>query len=411
MEPDDPETIPMKKIRGRARRARPVGLEAAHAPLEGRLLLAASWAEVGSASPVGTWARGGAALVSAARAGSGAVEAAPAGFDFQPQALVAGGGVADGYGSTSYTVAPPVPPPLIVTTAEPGGPLSLSYEPGFGPSGPVALTRGVEGGLSAVPFGPQAVFLGEGGEPERSVVHLLAYHPVDPAAMGILPVDPLPVAATMASIIGDSAEVDVEVVDAPPAPAQAVNRPGPHAFLPPRPVVSDAPTPAWPDTPAPAETVAPVAGEPAPAGVAPAGPAEESSSSSEGEEARPAEPPGPIGVGLRLAAPLIDAAGWDEALGRLVEGADDLLDGLGTLGDEATYVPWIVAAGVALGASEAARRARSRPKFAAAFVDGSVSVVDPEAGPGSGAVPRGATLSDSVRRLLARGLSRWTTRR
>ena len=126
-------------------------------------------------------------------------------------------------------------------------------------------------------------------------------------------------------------------------------------------------------------------------------------------EADPAEPPAPIGLGLRLTAPLLDAAGWDAAVDRLADGVDDLLSGLADLGAEANYVPWVVAAGAALGASEVARRVRSRPGLAAAFVDGSVSVVEPE--DDLRGWPRGAMLSGSVRRLLARGLSRWTTRR
>jgi hypothetical protein len=121
----------------------------------------------------------------------------------------------------------------------------------------------------------------------------------------------------------------------------------------------------------------------------------------------PVEPPAPIDLGLRLTAPFLDATGWDEALGQLVEGVDDLLGGFEDLGGESSTLPWIVAGGLAVAASEAARRFRSRPGLAAAFVDGSASVVDPE----DADRRQAPQLSDSVRRLLARGLSRWTSRR
>jgi hypothetical protein len=143
--------------------------------------------------------------------------------------------------------------------------------------------------------------------------------------------------------------------------------------------------------------------EPAPAGDAPA-----TEPPTEGLPA--SEPPtAPIAAGLRLSAPLVDVAGWDEALGRLVEGVDDLAAGISDLGARPATLPWIVAAGLMLVASEAARRARPRPRLAAAFVDGSASVVDPADDPSDR--PRALPLSSSVRRLVARGLSRWTTRR
>lgn len=88
---------------------------------------------------------------------------------------------------------------------------------------------------------------------------------------------------------------------------------------------------------------------------------------------------------------------------------DDLAAGIGDLGTSPATLPWVVAAGLMLVTSEAARRARPRPRLAAAFVDGSASVVDPaDDVPGR---PRALPLGSSVRRLVARGLSRWTTRR
>ncbi len=123
----------------------------------------------------------------------------------------------------------------------------------------------------------------------------------------------------------------------------------------------------------------------------------------------PPAPPVPIAAGLRLSAPPVDVAGWDDALARLVEGVDEVAVGLSDLGSSRATLPWAVVAGLMLVASEAARRARPRPRLAAAFVDGSASVVDPADDRSDR--PRALPLGSSVRRLVARGLSRWTTRR
>ena len=93
---------------------------------------------------------------------------------------------------------------------------------------------------------------------------------------------------------------------------------------------------------------------------------------------------------------VLELAGFDALLAR----AELVITGEGKL-DEQTLQ--------GKGPAEVARRARTRPGFAAAFVGGSAEAVDPLGAPRGRT--RGAMLSDSVRRLLARGMSRWTTRR
>jgi hypothetical protein len=84
------------------------------------------------------------------------------------------------------------------------------------------------------------------------------------------------------------------------------------------------------------------------------------------------EVPAPIASDLILAGLPFDTQVWDEAVDRLVVGVGDLLSSLDDPGNDNAYLPWILAAGVALSASEAARFRRSRQSFAMAMVDGSV---------------------------------------
>jgi hypothetical protein len=81
--------------------------------------------------------------------------------------------------------------------------------------------------------------------------------------------------------------------------------------------------------------------------------------------------PAPIGSDLLLQAWSNNAASWDEALEELVGGVDELITGLVDFEGEAAYLPWAVGAGLALAASEAARKARPRPDPYLAYVDGS----------------------------------------
>jgi hypothetical protein len=81
--------------------------------------------------------------------------------------------------------------------------------------------------------------------------------------------------------------------------------------------------------------------------------------------------PAPIGSDLLLQAWSNNAASWDEALEELVGGVDELITGLVDFEGEAAYLPWVVGAGLALAASEAARKARPRPDPYLAYVDGS----------------------------------------
>ena len=95
------------------------------------------------------------------------------------------------------------------------------------------------------------------------------------------------------------------------------------------------------------------------------------SSEPAGDPIGPESTPDPIGVGLRLAAPIFDLKAWEDAIDHLVGGVDDILEGLDDLAGDDAYLPWAVGAGLALVASEASRRARSRRSLALAAVDGS----------------------------------------
>ena len=437
-EPDSPETISMRKTQRRSRRGPAFGWETAHARLEDRLLLSATPVELASPSPAHGESGGGPASASAssptrddaggfvivmdsagvsgltadARASHGGID--PPSFAFAPSNFFDSGSpepqavVDSGVGSPQSF---PTAPAAGVTGALPG-PGAMPPGPAFGPSALVAWMSDAEHGdgpggppmIGGDPIGPRAPGI-EGTVLQRMEDHYPGFQAVDAAALGILPSDPSSPCASMASIVGN---VEAEVVVLAPAAAPVVST-GVLVALPAVSKVDDAPVASPPLFGMAGETDGGAAA-PAPVPTAPAlapDPPTESSSSGEGSE--PEDLPAPISLGLRLTAPFLDATGWDEALGQLVGGVDDLLGGLEDLGGEPGYLPWVVAAGVAVTATEVARRARTRPGFAAAFVGGSVEAVDPADVPRGRT--RGAMLSDSVRRLLARGMSRWTTRR
>lgn len=395
----------MRKTHKRSHRRPTVGWEAAHWRLEDRFLLSGSSA-------------------ASATVRSGITD--PAWFNPTPAGVF--------FDSSSVeSIPPPAPPgspPVIVEP--PSAQWASSATASGGSAAVVSSPDEASAGLALGPFAAVALpsasvsLAGEGRTygpgPSSSIGGTqaagaqgpallpttdpyLSYHPVDPAAMGILPSYAAQPCASMASIVGE-VEIEVADLDEPASPPQPATEPELGDALHAR-ARADETASASAAGAVSAPAAAPEAVPTADPGATPAEPVP-APTSSEGE-ADPVDPPAPIGLGLRLTAPLLDAAGWDEAVGQLVEGVDGLLSGLADLGGEANYVPWVVAAGAALGASEVARRVRSRPGLAAAFVDGSVSVVEPE-GDHRG-WPRGAMLSDSVRRLLARGLSRWTTRR
>jgi hypothetical protein len=81
--------------------------------------------------------------------------------------------------------------------------------------------------------------------------------------------------------------------------------------------------------------------------------------------------PAPIGSDLLLQAWSNNAASWDAALEELIGGVDEMITGLVDFEGDASYLPWAVGAGLALAASEAARKARPRPDPYLAYVDGS----------------------------------------
>lgn len=442
----------MRKTSKRARRGPSFGWQVAHARLEDRLLLSGTPAETSTtattsssatefvihldlASSTDRGATSGSAVLrdpggATASTAPGGVTAskdawAAASFGTAPAVYVAGFTpppvIFSDSGGASFTITSdatssgfsvPITPPTHVSP----GAVGMFQVEGMGPFGsPQGLFEAMRGGgpgdptMIGDPIGPRAAGI-ESPVLQRMEDHLFSFQPVGDAAPGIFPADPAASCVSMASIVGN-VEADV-VVLAPPAPPIG----GLGAAMPMSIAVKASEVPvevsapvggtAGPARGAVAVAVAAPSGAPAPVPVAD-DPAVESPSS--GEESGPAELPAPIGLGLRLTAPFLDATGWDEALGQLVEGVDGLLGGLDDLGGEAGYLPWVVAAGAAVTATEVARRARARPGFAAALVGGSVEAVDPVGAPRGRT--RGAMLSDSVRRLLARGMSRWTTRR
>ncbi len=389
----------MRKTRKRPRRGPSPGWECALARLEDRLLLSGSTSaddrpvmvEVASTRAGGPQTVAPAGFGTDVQVGGVDLIGSPSQQTIDPEG--GGGGGGDGSftpsGGAGGTSAPTVSTGFFI------GPVFSPTVPGTS-TGVLGVVGGPEPGpvLIGAAVGPQA------GGIQPAVLRpmesfYLSYSPLDSAAMGILPTAGGGACASMASIVGEGVGEAIEAADLadPPAPPQraaasdlaVIHIAGAEA------VAGVAAVP-------PAAVAVDVEAAPTEAPVAPESP------SAEDETAEEA-PPEPIGVGLRMTAPLIDVAGWDAALARLVEGVDGLVEAVEDLGAEPTYLPWAVAAGLMVTASEAARRARSRPSLAAAFVDGSVSVVDPDDG------PRASPLGSSVRRLLARGLSRWTTRR
>jgi hypothetical protein len=370
----------MRKTRKRAWRAPSPGWDYAHARLEDRLLLSGTPATSAEVVPHGS------VIPSSPN---------PAGFLIADASSPQAASVVDGGGNTA-----PVPPTVITYTPPPTTPSTISLGPSVGPSAPVL---GLETELTDGPFSPGLIGdpVGPRAEGIESTVlrpmenYYLSYSPLGEAAMGILPTDAGASCASMESIVGVS-EVELADLASPPGVPQPM-----AMTIGPR--IPSAGTEAVPVDEAGAPAALDGKDEPAPAGDVPA--------AEPPTEAPPASepPPAPIAAGLRLSAPPVDVAGWDEALNRLVEGVDDLAIGIGDLGASPATLPWVVAAGLMLIASEAARRARPRPRLAAAFVDGSASVVDPADDPSDR--PRALPLGSSVRRLVALGLSRWTTRR
>jgi hypothetical protein len=271
------------------------------------------------------------------------------------------------------------------------GPGDFSIDPSGGgvPVGPVTI--GAEGGSPVVDEAADSR-AGPVATPGRGtmVIYFYSYDPSGADGLespAIAASAPAAAAPALDEIEGEAPDL----ADPPPVP-----QPTEPLALSDRPYRAPEAAEADPDGPPAVEE------EPAPAAATEVPPPEEMTPPVE-------EPTAPIAAGLRLSAPPVDVAGWDEALGRLVEGVDDLAVGLGDLGASPSTLPWAVAAGLMLVASEAARRARPRPRLSAAFVDGSASVVDPADDPSDR--PRALPLGSSVRRLVARGLSRWTTRR
>jgi hypothetical protein len=375
----------MKQTRKRARRAPSPVWACAHERLEERLLLSGSSAVTAATAPIVIATVGAAAPFATP---SGLFVGTPGGGDIggtssapqsTPQTIDLGGGdLASSSGAGSSSLPP--------------SPVGVVLGPTIGPSAPVGPQSGPAASAPTLigdPIGPRSDGI-ESTVLEPMEAYYFSYSPVEGAAMGILPTSGRLGCASMASIVGEWGVEVIDLADPPGVPQPTAEPPSPG---PPAPVAEAAEDGA-------AGPGAAVEGEAPRAPAATGAPTPEATTPAE-------DPPAPIAAGLRLSAPPVDVADWDDALGRLVEGVDDLAAGLHDLGASPATSPWVVAAGLMLVASEAARRARPRPRLAAAFVDGSASVVDPA----DDLSDRPRALGSSVRRLVALGLSRWTTRR
>ncbi len=406
----------MRKTRKRARRALSLVWACALARLEDRLLLSgASYAtEVVPIPPAGTMA----SVEQDAPTSPSDVPSVPPPDDYGiGDASTSLGGYAgltidpsEGGAPVEVTFGSSVAPPSsggnpsgVSFTAIPGGvgipptafgPNAYSIDPSGGgaPVGPITIGPGDQDPQVGEGAGRrvEAIEAGGGG---TIVVYLYSSGSFGTDGTDILAMADDARGGDAAPALGGTADGVPDLADPPPVPQPTTPQALPfRVYLVPEVAEAD------PDGPPAAEGEPETTTPPA----APEAPAP--------EETPPAEAPiDPIAAGLRLSAPPVDVSGWDEALGRLVEGVDDLTAGLRDLGTKPATMPWVVAAGLMLVASEAARRVRYRPRLAAGFVDGSASVVDPADEPCDR--PRAQPLGSSVRRLVARGLSRWTTRR